>query len=149
MSEVKGEASTAGEHLILYDGVCGLCSRVIQMVAPRDRDGVFHYAPLQSAHAQALLRRHGRDPSDLDTFYVVTGHRSPAPALLARSDAALFIARTLGGSWRWAGALARLLPRRVRDWGYDRLAAHRYRLFGRSDRCLLPAPEYRRRLVDS
>jgi predicted DCC family thiol-disulfide oxidoreductase YuxK len=147
----KGHAAadaTGGEHLILYDGVCGLCSRVIQFVAPRDRAGVFHYTPLQSPLGQSLLRRHGQDPTALDTFFIIVGHRSASPLLLSKARAALFIARTLRGPVRLA-ALLRVFPWRMLDWGYDRIARNRYRWFGRTDHCLLPAPEYRRRVLDS
>ena len=41
--------------------------------------------------------------------------------------------------WPWARALA-LVPRLLRDFVYDRVAQNRYRLFGRTESCMIPAP---------
>src|SRR6266852_5074364 len=40
-----------------------------------------------------------------------------------------------------------LLPRRVRDWAYDRIARNRYRLFGRNESCLVPTSAIAARFV--
>jgi predicted DCC family thiol-disulfide oxidoreductase YuxK len=39
--------------------------------------------------------------------------------------------------WSWSRIFL-LLPRRARDWAYDRIARNRYRLFGRNESCLVP-----------
>jgi len=136
-----------GRHLILYDGVCGLCNRLNNFVLPRDREGRFHFASLQSALGRSILERHGRDPGDLTTFYVVADYRSSSSTLRSRSDAALFLMRNLGRPWRWFAAF-RILPRPLCDRIYDLVARNRYRLFGRVDTCPAPSPEYRSRFVD-
>ncbi len=133
--------------LILYDGVCGLCHRLVRFVLARDPAGRFRFAALQSTLARDILARHGRDPRDLDTLYLVLGHGRPDERLLRRSDAALWILRELGGPWRAAGAL-RVVPARLRDLGYDLVARTRYRLFGRYDTCPLPDPRHRARFLD-
>jgi len=66
---------------------------------------------------------------------------------LSKSRAALFVLTTIGGVWR-AFAVLRVLPARLLDYGYDLIARNRYRLFGRYETCLLPAPEYERRFID-
>lgn len=48
-----------GRHLVLYDGVCGLCDRAVQFLLAEDRDGVLTYAPLQGETARAALERAG------------------------------------------------------------------------------------------
>ena len=53
----------------------------------------------------------------------------------------------------WAGrgacfALLRLLPRPLADWLYDRVAQNRYALFGRTDSCMIPPPEWRERFLE-
>lgn len=113
----------------------------------RDPAGRFRFAALQSALAREILARHGRDPLDLDTLYLVLGHGRPDERLLGKSDAALRILRELGGVWRIA-ALLRVLPRWMRDPGYDLVARTRYRLFGRYDTCPLPDPRHRARFLD-
>jgi predicted DCC family thiol-disulfide oxidoreductase YuxK len=149
MSGMSDPSHAATEApIILYDGVCGLCNRLNRLVLARDPSGRFRFAALQSALAGEILARHGRDPGDLDTLWVVLAHGRPGERLLAKSDAVLWILHELGGAWRAAGAL-RIVPRGMRDRGYDLVARTRYRLFGRSDACPLPDPVHRARfLVD-
>lgn len=129
--------------VILYDGVCGLCDRTVRFVLARDPDGTrFRFAALQSDFAAAALARHGRDARDLDTVCLLDGER-----LSIKSDAVLDILARLGGIWRLA-AVARLLPRRLRDAAYSWLARRRYRWFGRFEQCAVPPPALRQRFVD-
>ena len=145
VSETSRAATDA--PIILYDGVCGLCNRLNRFVLARDPSGRFRFAALQSALAGKILARHGRDPRDLDTVWLVLAHGQPGERLLAKSDAVLWILHELGGAWRAAGAL-RIVPRRIRDRGYDLVARTRYRLFGRYDACPLPDPVHRARFLD-
>ena len=45
------------KHLILYDGVCGLCNGLVQFVLPRDRKDRFRFAALQSNLAREVLKK--------------------------------------------------------------------------------------------
>jgi predicted DCC family thiol-disulfide oxidoreductase YuxK len=133
-------------HLILYDGVCGLCSRLNAFVLKRDPTGIFHFAPIQSDVSAAILYRFNRDPKLLDTFYVIKDYRSTSPQLLAKAQAALFVMSQIGGGWRLMSAL-KLLPNFLLDLGYDLIARYRYRLFGKHDVCQQPTPEQRSRFI--
>jgi predicted DCC family thiol-disulfide oxidoreductase YuxK len=134
-------------HLVLYDGVCGLCNRVLQFLLRHDRRGVFSFASLQSVTGQTMVRRFGGNPADLTSFYVVADYREPQARALMRSDAALFVAGELGWPWK-AARLVVVVPKPIRDWLYDVVARTRYRVFGRYDQCLLPRPEFRSRFVE-
>jgi predicted DCC family thiol-disulfide oxidoreductase YuxK len=133
--------------VILYDGVCGLCNRLNQLVLRHDAEGRFRFASLQSSFAQTALARYGKDPCALDTLYVIADHETPTERLLGKSDAALHVLGRLGGVWALTGLL-RLLPVRVRDRGYAVIVRNRYRLFGRYDACLLPRREDRARFIE-
>lgn len=95
-----------------------------------------------------LLVRHGLNPQDLDTVYVVKNFRLPDEQLLARSDAILFMLATLGGIWKLA-AVGRVLPRGLRDFVYKTVARNRYRVFGKHESCMLPEPQHRRKFLDT
>jgi predicted DCC family thiol-disulfide oxidoreductase YuxK len=136
-----------GRHLVLYDGVCGFCNRMNQFVLARDARALFDFASLQSPSGHRILQRFGKRAADLDTFYVVENYQSTAPSLLSKSSAALFVVRTIGGPWRWLAVLGGL-PTALRNAGYDFVARRRYRLFGRSEVCMLPPPEHRQRFID-
>jgi len=133
-------------HLLLFDGVCGLCSAVVQFVLERDRRRLFDFAPLQSEAAQQILSRFGRSAGALDTFYIIKNYRSDTPIPLERADAALFLMAALGWPWKAAGVF-RIYPAFVRDAAYDVVARQRYRLFGKHEQCFLPRPEDRDRFI--
>jgi predicted DCC family thiol-disulfide oxidoreductase YuxK len=136
-----------GRHLVLYDGVCGLCNRLLQFLLAQDRRGVFSFAPLQGATARSMVARWGGNPDELSSFYVCADFRSPVARVLTRSDAALFVARELGWPWNIL-IVGRILPRVLRDGVYDAVARSRYRIFGRYDQCLVPSAEFRSRFVE-
>jgi predicted DCC family thiol-disulfide oxidoreductase YuxK len=137
----------AGQHLVLYDGVCGLCNAAVQFLLPRDRRRIFDYASLQSQTGQAWLTRFGQNPQLLETIVVITDYRGSAPAMRSRADAALFIMRSLGQPWR-SLAWLRVLPNGVLNTAYNLVARNRYRFFGRYDVCLLPRAEEKERFID-
>ena len=137
-----------GPHLLLYDGACGLCDRFVRFVLARDHRRRFRFATLQGPVGRDLVAAFGRDPDRLDTVHVVVDYRSEAGRVLNRSAAALFVLGQLGWPWRLATVLLRI-PVAPRDWLYDRVAAHRYRLFGRHASCPAPDPRHRDRFLDA
>ena len=136
-----------GSHLLLYDGVCGLCNWLVQLVLAHDPHGVFHFAALQSDVARRALAPYDANPDDLDTVYVIDTYKTPGARLLSRGRAALFVFSRLSGPWRLLRVLA-LLPSPILDWGYRLVARHRYRIFGKYDTCPLPDPAARTRFID-
>jgi predicted DCC family thiol-disulfide oxidoreductase YuxK len=143
---MNAQADSSAHHVVLYDGLCGVCNRFNRFVIDRDPRGKFLFAALQSATARNLLAPHGLVPDDLSTVYVVA-RESGGERVLARSDASFFVLRELGGFWS-AVALLRFLPRGLRDWGYDLFARHRYRIVGRHETCPLPRPGEAARFLD-
>lgn len=137
---------SAGPHLLLYDGVCGLCDGVVQRVLASDRSGLFHFAALQSTVGIEDPSRAGGS-QDMTTFVLIPNYQSGSRAALTKSDAALFLFENLGWPWRVVST-GRLLPRAVRNRIYDFVARHRYSVFGQVDQCLLPAPDQRQRFLD-
>jgi predicted DCC family thiol-disulfide oxidoreductase YuxK len=137
----------AGQHLVLYDGVCGLCNAAVQFALPRDRHQLFDYASLQSPTGRAWLTRFGKNPEALDAIVIITDYRGDAPALRSRADAVFFVLSALGQPWR-SVAWLRVLPESVLNFGYTLVARYRYRLFGRSDICVLPRAEQKARFID-
>ena len=134
--------------IILYDGVCGLCNRLVQFLLRHDKRGRLRYASLQSDFAEKVLNRHGIDAKDLDTLHVVEHYDDPEERVWQRSDAVLRAARELGGIWRVLATVGRVVPRPLRDLFYRLVARNRYRVFGKYDTCMLPDPNQRSRFLD-
>jgi predicted DCC family thiol-disulfide oxidoreductase YuxK len=116
---------------VLYDGVCVLCSAWFRFVAARDPQARFRFTAIQGAYGRSLALRLGIDPDNPQTNAAVIGGIA-----YLRSDAAIQILRRLPG-WSWSGVLL-AIPRVLRDAAYDRIARNRYRLFGRTETCLIP-----------
>jgi predicted DCC family thiol-disulfide oxidoreductase YuxK len=146
-SRAQGPSDAEGAHLVLYDGVCGLCSRLVQFLLTHDHRAVFNFASLEGATGTAMVARSGRNPRELTSFYVFANYRTPDARILTRSDAALFVA----GELEWPCKVMRLigvLPTSLLDRAYDLVARTRYRVFGRHQQCLTPRPGFRSRFVD-
>jgi predicted DCC family thiol-disulfide oxidoreductase YuxK len=126
---------------------CFLKHRFVSFVIANDPVARFQFASLQGPLAHEILRRHGRDPSVLDTVYVVLHRGEPGEVLLERARAALYVLGALGGVWRLI-ALFRVLPTFVLDGVYRLVARSRYGIFGRSEVCSIPSPAHRGRFLD-
>jgi len=139
--------TAASGPILLYDGVCGLCNRLVRFVLKRDRRRLFRFAPLQGETAARTLARHGKDPADLDTVYLVVAPGTPEERLLPRSQAVIYVLRSLGRGWGVLAWFGRLLPPSFADWLYGQVARRRYRVFGRYQACPLPKPETRAKFL--
>ena len=137
-----------GNPILLYDGVCGLCNGLVQFSLKRDANQRLRFASLQSDFAGKVLQRHGLDAHDLDTVYFVENCGRAGERLASRSDAVISVLRLIGGSWAIAAAPLQIIPGSIRDWGYGIIARNRYRIFGKSESCLLPDAKYRERFLD-
>ena len=139
MSDI--DALLARHPVIVFDGVCVLCSANAQFMLRHDRKGVFRLAAMQGETGAALMRRAGLDPADPDSFVVFDRGR-----VLMNSDAVIHIWCRLGWPWKIA-AIGRLIPRMVRDRLYGIVARNRYRIFGKRDACWVPDADQAKRVV--
>ncbi|MBX9591982.1 MAG: DCC1-like thiol-disulfide oxidoreductase family protein [Hyphomonadaceae bacterium] len=128
--------------LIVFDGVCVLCTGSAHFVLKRDSAFAFRLTMAQSALGQALFRHYGLDTKTFETNLVLIDGRA-----YAKLDTVAEVCRRLGGGWPLLAAL-RWLPHPLADWLYDRIATNRYTLFGRTDACMIPQPEWRARFID-
>ena len=122
--------------IILFDGVCNLCCWWVGTIIKQDRVQRFRFASMQSAAGRTLLEELGLPASGPDYVVLVEGGRS-----FTKSEAVIRIAWRLSAFWRCWARVARLVPRRLRDFKYDFIARHRHRLFGTRASCVVPSPE--------
>jgi predicted DCC family thiol-disulfide oxidoreductase YuxK len=131
----------SGTPVILFDGLCALCSRSARFVLEHDRRGRFQLAAMQSEVGAALCQRFGVDAIDPATMLLIEDGRA-----LRMSDAVFGICRGLGWPWRALG-LFRVVPRPLRDAVYRLVARNRYRLFGRRETCWVPDDRWKDRML--
>ena len=91
--------------LLVFDGMCVLCSSGAQLVLRSDTKGRFRFAPAQSALGRALYRHYGMDESGDESVLLIQDGRP-----FVRSDVAIKVGQGLGGLWR-AAVVLRLLPK--------------------------------------
>jgi len=129
------------QDLILFDGDCVLCSRGAHFVHVRDRAMRFKFVAIQSPYGLLLAQRFGINADAPETNLAIVAQRA-----FFKSDAALSVLRVLPG-WGWT-AIARLMPRLLRNWFYDRIARNRYQWFGRKEQCWVGDPTFRDRILE-
>jgi predicted DCC family thiol-disulfide oxidoreductase YuxK len=137
-----------GPHpVLLYDGTCGFCAESVQFVLRHDRRQTLRFAALQGEFGVAVRARHPALESADSIAWVEPAGEGGRERILVRSDAALRVARYLGG-WFTLARLGALVPRALRDRGYDLIARHRHRLLATGPSCLVPSAEVRGRFLD-
>ncbi|MBK7874474.1 MAG: DUF393 domain-containing protein [Planctomycetes bacterium] len=110
---------------LYYDGACGLCQRAVRFVLAEDPDGrAFRFAPLQGETFARAVAPDVRATLPDSVVIVAADGR-----VLVKSAAVVHLLRRLGGYWRALGEFLALVPRPVRDAGYDGIARVRKRLF--------------------
>lgn len=129
-------------HILLFDGVCNLCNRLVQFTIKRDPKGKFKFASLQSDSGQSFLKQFGLPTDDFDSFVYVKGNQ-----YFLKSSAALHVLKELGGLWKLFYFFI-IIPRPIRDFVYNLIAKSRYKTFGKSDTCMIPTPELKQRFLD-
>ena len=138
-------AKRASEPLeIYYDGECGLCHRAVRFALAEDPDGeTFRFAPLQGPTFEERVNEETR--ANLPDSILL---RTPDGALLDRSSAVGRMLLALGGLWRLLGHLLLLVPRVLRDTGYDGVARIRKRIFAKPEGlCPIVPPAIGRRFL--
>jgi predicted DCC family thiol-disulfide oxidoreductase YuxK len=126
------EIVAAHPHIIVFDGVCNVCAGWVKFVHQRDPAGKFRFVSIQSDIGRALMQWAGLSPDNIDTMlYVENGEA------YTRSTAFLKITGHFPDAWPLlSGAL--VVPAFARDVLYKHFARNRYRLFGKSESCLIP-----------
>ncbi len=131
-----------GRDIILFDGVCNLCSGAVDFILDRDPKGYYAFASLQSGAGQEVLSHFGLSTENFDSVVLVKDGK-----VYKKSRAALEITSKLKGAWPLLGAF-KIVPGFVRDAAYDFIGKNRYRFFGKKEACRFPTPDIRSRFLE-
>jgi predicted DCC family thiol-disulfide oxidoreductase YuxK len=129
-----------GPALVLYDGVCVLCSGWFRFVAKRDRQRKFLFTAIQSDYGRALAQTLGIDPIEPQTNAVLLNGE-----VYLYSDSALAALAILPG-WQWT-RVAKVVPKPLRDRAYRIIARNRYKLLGKRAACDLGGAQFADRVI--
>jgi predicted DCC family thiol-disulfide oxidoreductase YuxK len=128
------------EKVVLFDGVCNLCTSAVQFVIRHNSKKNIKFASLQSDFGQSQLQRNSA-PQEIETIIFIK-----RGTVFFKSDAALEICEDLDGLYPILKVF-KVVPHVVRDWIYNLIAIHRYRWFGKKEQCWIPTPELQSRFI--
>ena len=137
---MNNKTSTTNK-VILFDGVCNLCSAFLHFVYLNDPKARFTLAWLQSAEAIELLDDLQFVDKNIDSIIYIEQNR-----IYYKSAAFLKIVSQLRFPWPvlWLGII---IPKPIRDWIYDFVAKNRYKWFGKKVECLMPNGDIKSRFL--
>jgi len=128
--------------ILIFDGVCNICSFGVGIVLRADKQGVFRFAFGQGERGSALKAAYGLPKGDLENVTLIEdGH------YYTKSDAVIEVVRRLPFPWPLL-TVFKIVPKFLRDPLYSLVARNRYRWFGIRQSCFVPAPEHLSRFVD-
>jgi len=130
------------QPIILFDGVCNLCNRVVGFVIRRDKKGTIRFAALQSESGQELLQQYHLPAAAMESFIFIEKGKA-----YSRSSAALKLCRHLGRLWPLCYGFM-IVPKFIRDAVYNWVANHRYKWFGVRTECMMPTPEIKAKFLN-
>lgn len=138
---IKGENSLSqifmeiNNPVLLFDGTCNLCNNSVKFIIERDKQRLFRFANLGSNSGEKILKNTNVGSDYFDSVILYKEGK-----IYAKADAVIEILKELPG-YKFSSMLLRILPKFIRDFGYDIIAKYRYKVFGRKNYCLMPTPE--------
>jgi predicted DCC family thiol-disulfide oxidoreductase YuxK len=124
------------KKIILFDGVCNLCEKSVQLIIKNDKNDNFRFVALQSELGEKIINYINIDRSKTDSIILY----EPGYAYYYKSKAAFRIAIYLGGFYSII-SLFRFFPVFLTDGIYDYIAKNRYKWYGKKDQCMIPTKE--------
>lgn len=127
--------------IIIFDGVCVMCSAWARFILKQDRSGRYRLLPAQSELGTALYRHYGLDPVNYETNVLIENGMA-----YFKSTGTIRMFVSLGLPWSLM-AVFRVIPEGIRDQAYEFIARNRYRWFGRRESCFIPTESEKARFL--
>ena len=128
--------------LVLFDGNCMLCNKFIKLVHSEDKKKKIQFCALSSKEGGAILVKYNLKVENYTTIYFIDKNG----VLYRKSSAILKLFDSLGFKWRLLGFSLWLIPRFIRNIGYDLVAKNRMRFFKSEISCKVPSLDMRERV---
>lgn len=120
------------DPVLLYDGECLLCHRLIRLVIKFDKQEQIKLAHIQSTSTIDI---------PLDTISLVDHGQ-----IYHKSVAVMHVLFMLGFPFNKVATIMKILPTNFMDFWYDFVAKNRYRWFGKNTHCLIIDDNIKRRM---
>ena len=129
------------DNVLLFDGLCNLCNGSVNFILKRDEACKYKFASLQSEIGIELAKKYNIDTNIVDSIVLIRDDK-----VFIKSSAILEVLKDLPIGWRLF-RIGIILPKFVRDWLYDIIAKHRYKIFGKKDECPTPSKDVQDRFL--
>jgi predicted DCC family thiol-disulfide oxidoreductase YuxK len=131
----------SNQPVILFDGVCNYCNRMVNFAIRHDKKAKLKFAPLQSAVA-AQLRQQYNIPLSADTVILIDNEKPYTYA-----NAAIRVCKYLDWPAKAMYAFV-IVPSFISQPIYKWIARNRYKWFGKKDTCMIPTANVKNRFLD-
>ncbi len=111
--------------IIIFDGDCVLCNTAVNFLYSRLDDKEYDFISSQSNEGCKLTTKYNLGTLPAHTIVLVKGNK-----IFTKSDAVLEITNDLSLGWRLL-KFFKFIPKNIRDWAYNYISKHRYKLFGK------------------
>jgi len=128
-------------YIVLFDGLCNICNGSVNFILKRDKQSKFKFASLQSEIGFKLSEKHKIDTNNVDSIVLIKNDST-----YIKSSAVLEILKNMPMGWRLF-RIGIIFPKFMRDWIYDIIAKHRYKIFGKKDECPIPPKDVQDRFL--
>lgn len=136
------DVHTIPHPVILFDGVCNLCSGSVQFIIKHDPKHQFRFASLQSDFGQQVSELFNLPMKEFGSFILLE-----KGVVYTKSSGALRVAKKLSGPWQALYAFM-IVPPFIRNGVYNWVANNRYKWFGKKEECWVPTQELQRLFID-
>ena len=131
------------KKIILFDGVCNLCSSAVQFIIEHDKKDIFRFVSLQSELGQEITTYLGISSANLDSIILY----QPGYAYYYKSQAVFEIAKELGGIYS-ISTIFSVLPSSITDYVYGYIAKNRYKWYGKKEFCMIPTNDIKAKFLE-
>lgn len=111
--------------LILFDGNCVLCNTAVNFLFSRLDENEYDFVASQSDEGNKIIKKYNLGILPEHTIVLVKDE-----SIFTKSDAVLEITNDLSFGWRLL-KLFKFVPKNLRDWTYNLISKHRYKIFGK------------------
>jgi predicted DCC family thiol-disulfide oxidoreductase YuxK len=129
--------------ILLFDGVCNLCSGSVLFVIKRDAKKEIRYAAIQSKQGKMLLQQYHIEEAYLGSLIFIENGKP-----YFKSTGALRLCKYLKGLWPLVHLFI-IVPPFIRNAVYDFVAKNRYQWFGKKETCMVPTVELKSLFLDN
>ena len=118
-------AQSNKSKIIIFDGNCVLCNTAVNFLYARLDEKEYDFIASQSNEGNELQTKYNLGTIPAHSIVLIKENN-----IFTKSDAVLEITNDLSFGWRLL-KFFKFIPKNIRDWVYNFISKHRYKLFGK------------------